>query len=44
MAPGRNFPWALGVSAPETRMPDERIEPIVAALRRVATDAQRRLP
>jgi DNA-binding IclR family transcriptional regulator len=35
---------ALGVSAPDTRMPEERIEPIVAALRRVATDAQRRLP
>jgi IclR family transcriptional regulator, acetate operon repressor len=35
---------ALSVSAPETRMPEERIEPVVLALRRVSEDARRRLP
>jgi DNA-binding IclR family transcriptional regulator len=35
---------ALTVSAPETRMPEDRIDAVVAALRRVSQDAQRRLP
>jgi len=35
---------ALAVSAPETRMTDERTAEVVAALRRVSAEAQRRLP
>jgi IclR family transcriptional regulator, acetate operon repressor len=35
---------ALSVSAPETRMPEERIETVVTALRRVSEEARRRLP
>jgi DNA-binding IclR family transcriptional regulator len=35
---------ALAVSAPETRMTEERTLEVVAALRRVSTEAQRRLP
>ena len=35
---------ALGVSAPDTRMTEDRIEPVVAALRRVSEEARRRLP
>jgi DNA-binding IclR family transcriptional regulator len=35
---------ALAVSAPETRMTDERTDEVVAALRRVSAEAQRRLP
>ena len=35
---------ALAVSAPETRMTEERTGEVVAALRRVSAEAQRRLP
>jgi IclR family acetate operon transcriptional repressor len=35
---------ALAVSAPETRMTEERTGEVLAALRRVSADAQRRLP
>jgi IclR family transcriptional regulator, acetate operon repressor len=35
---------ALTVSAPQTRMTEDRIEPVVVALRRVSAEAQRRLP
>jgi DNA-binding IclR family transcriptional regulator len=35
---------ALAVSAPETRMTEERTGEVLAALRRVSAEAQRRLP
>jgi DNA-binding IclR family transcriptional regulator len=35
---------AVAVSAPETRMTEERIQEVLAVLRRVSAEAQRRLP
>lgn len=35
---------ALAVSAPEVRLPEDRIPEIVSVLRRITADAQRRLP